>query len=82
MRNFSEIKNILSRIDRKGYKAYNDLKGAYRADNFILYMDRIQGDPFAAPSDIRISINRNYLKFPDECIVSASRKIAFEDYTA
>ncbi|TYB32255.1 MAG: ABC-ATPase domain-containing protein, partial [Flexistipes sinusarabici] len=42
----------------------------------------IQGDPFAAPSDIRISINRNYLKFPDECIVSASRKIAFEDYTA
>ncbi|MDY6821907.1 MAG: ABC-ATPase domain-containing protein [Deferribacterota bacterium] len=82
MRNFSEIKSILNRIDRKGYKAYNDLKGVYKADNFILFIDRVQGDPFASPSDIRISINRNYLKFPDECTKSKSRKIAFEDYIA
>lgn len=82
MKNFSELKNILSRIDRKGYKAYNDLKGPYKADNFILFMDRIQGDPFASPSDIRVSINRDYLKFPDECIENIHRKIAFEDYLA
>ncbi|AEI14962.1 ABC transporter, ATPase [Flexistipes sinusarabici DSM 4947] len=82
MKSFSEIKNILSRIDRKGYKAYNDLRGAYKADSFVLFIDRVQGDPFASPSDIRININRSYLKFPDECIESAPRKIAFEDYAA
>lgn len=82
MKNFSELKKILNRIDRKGYKAYNDLKGAYKADNYILFIDRVQGDPFASPSDIRISINRSYLQFPDECIGSVSRKMAFEDYIA
>ena len=44
----------LDRIDRKGYGAYKDLQGSYDLREFDLFVDRVQRDPFAPPSLVRV----------------------------
>ncbi len=46
----TELLEKLRRIDRQGYKRYKELKGAYRFPEFTLFIDHVQGDPFAAPT--------------------------------
>lgn len=82
MKHISELKKILNRIHGKGYKAYNDIKGEYSLANYSIIVDRVQGDPFASPSNIRIVINRKLLSYPEEIIDGDVRKIAFQDYLA
>ncbi len=46
---------MLSRIDGRGYKAYKDLQGAWeRVDGLLVRVVRVQGDPFAPPSVVRV----------------------------
>lgn len=49
MQTSNDLKNLLSRIDRKGYPAYKDTRGSYRFPGYVLSIDHVQGDPFAAP---------------------------------
>ena len=73
----SKIKDILRRIDGKSYKLYKNLEGRYRLDGFELYIDRVQSDPFAPPSDFRVVVENN---FPEEFYENRSRLVAFEDF--
>ena len=50
MHTAADLKDLLERIDRRGYPAYKDTKGAYRFPGYVLSIDHVQGDPFAAPS--------------------------------
>jgi predicted ABC-class ATPase len=56
------LQSILSRIDRKGYGAYKDLQGSYDLEGFTLFLDRVQRDPFAPPSLIRVRTSREPLR--------------------
>ena len=58
MRNSSDLKRELGRIDGRGYKSYKDLEGQYSFNNYILSIDHVQGDPFASPSRVRVIVNR------------------------
>ena len=51
----TDLRNILNRIDHKGYPAYKDIKGSYDFGRYTLNIDHVQGDPFASPS--RLSVN-------------------------
>ena len=42
------LKDHLLRIDGKGYKAYKEIKGRYAFPGFWLFIDHVQGDPFAS----------------------------------
>ena len=53
-RDVSELRTTLRQIDGRGYKAYKRLTGAYRFDAWTLFIDHVQGDPFAAPSKMRL----------------------------
>ena len=53
------LSSTLDRIDRKGYGAYKDLSGPHDFDSFTLFVDRVQRDPFAPPSLIRIRTREN-----------------------
>ena len=64
MRNSSDLKRELDRIDGRGYKSYKDLEGQYSFNNYILSIDHVQGDPFASPSRVRVIVNRHFNKFP------------------
>ncbi|WJE16681.1 ABC-ATPase domain-containing protein [Halobacillus sp. ACCC02827] len=52
----NRLQQQLKQIDGKSYKAYKQLQGNYRFPNYDLFLDYVQGDPFASPSKIRIRI--------------------------
>ena len=73
------LREILRRIDGRGYKAYKEIAGAYRAGLLELFIDHVQGDPFAAPSKMRIRV---YETAPQHLVANRIRKMAFEDFLA
>ena len=77
-----ELRKILTRLDGKGYKAYKDIKGAYEYINFTLFIDHVQGDPFASPSRVRAEVKMAKAGFPSDLWDSSLKKIALEDYLA
>jgi predicted ABC-class ATPase len=77
-----DLRNILARIDGRGYKAYKDIKGGYRFEAFDLFIDHVQGDPFAAPSRVRARVPLDRADFPPSLYNKGIRKIAFGDYVA
>lgn len=76
----SELRRILTAIDRKGYPAYKDTKGSYQFDNYILSIDHVQGDPFAAPSRLSILIGGGKAAFPSRLYELDCMRIALQDH--
>lgn len=74
-----KLRNILQRIDGRGYKAYKDITGKYKFPDYDLFIDYVQGDPFAAPSRLRVRINQNKAGFPQALFNNRVRRIALED---
>ena len=72
------LKTTLDRIDRRGYGAYRDLAGSFEFDGFTLFVDRVQRDPFAPPSLIRIRTKAN--RFDPYLFENPVRRVAFEDF--
>lgn len=68
----------LDRIDRKGYGAYKELSGTHDFGLFALFVDRVQRDPFAPPSLIRIRTKEN--PFDRDLFANPARRVAFEDF--
>ncbi len=72
------LKATLERIDRKGYGAYRDLSGSYDLEGVTLFIDRVQRDPFAPPSLVRVRTHDN--RFSPKLFTDPVRRIAFEDF--
>ena len=72
------LRATLDRIDHKGYGAYKELSGSHGFGSFTLFVDRVQRDPFAPPSLIRIRTKVN--AFDRDLFVNPVRRIAFEDF--
>ena len=62
MQTSAELKNLLQRIDHKGYPAYKDTRGSYEFPGYVLSIDHVQGDPFAAPSKASIHVRERLQK--------------------
>jgi predicted ABC-class ATPase len=77
-----DLKNILTRIDGKGYKAYKDIEGSFDFGPFALYVDHAQADPFAAPSRLRFHIPLSKTGFAPSLFELRIRRIAFQDFIA
>ena len=80
MKEKQELRNILDRIDRKGYPAYKELKGVYKFDEYIFVIEHVQGDPFAAPSRVKIEVADKIAGFPRDLYEMKCKKIALQDY--
>jgi predicted ABC-class ATPase len=77
-----DLRNILSRIDGKGYKAYQDIEGSFDFGAFTLHIDHVQRDPFAAPSRLRAHVPLSKTGFPTSFFEGRIRRIAFQDFIA
>ncbi len=75
-----KLEELLRRIDHRPYPAYKDLKGAYRFPKYTLYIDHVQGDPFAAPSALRLEILRETHGIPAGQIDRPHRRVMAQDY--
>lgn len=61
-----DLKKELDYINRKSYPAYKSLAGEYDFKDYVLSIDHVQGDPFAAPSHLTIRVNQQLAGFPEE----------------
>ena len=79
MQTSSDLKALLTRIDRKSYPAYKDTKGSYQFPGYVLSIDHVQGDPFAAPSRVSIHLSGKQTAFPAVLYQTPSQRIALQD---
>ena len=76
------LNSTLLKLDNDSYKAYKDLRGNYQFEDFTLSIDYVQGDPFAAPSQLRAIVPQAVASFPAQLYNSKSREVALRDYLA
>lgn len=79
MKSSAELKDLLNRIDHKGYPAYKETYGMYQFEGYLLAIDHVQGDPFASPSKVSIHISGTQAGFPAELYDTGSKRIALQD---
>ncbi len=80
MTNQENLRQLLLQLDNRGYKAYKGIQGSYEFPDFTLIVDRVQGDPFATPSQVRVQLPQSVAGFPGDLYRTRSREIALRDY--
>ncbi|MCI8530581.1 MAG: ABC-ATPase domain-containing protein [Lachnospiraceae bacterium] len=75
-----ELKTLLHSVDHKSYPAYKSLAGAWKFDRYVLVIDHVQGDPFAAPSSLHVEIAHGEAGFPEAYYGKECARIALQDY--
>ena len=76
------LQQTLLHLDGRSYAAYKDLQKTYDFDGFTLHIDRIQSDPFAAPSRLRVVVPQQMANYPAHSYQNKSRSIALCSYLA
>ena len=80
MKRAEDLRRILEAIDRKSYPAYKDTRGGYRFGSYTLFIEHVQGDPFATPSRVSVVADGAQAGFPEELYLEPHRRIALEDH--
>ena len=76
----AQLREQLNRINRRSYPAYKDLRGSYQFPGYILHIDHVQGDPFAAPSKVSVEVMQKMAGFPKTLFSEPHRRIALQDH--
>ena len=82
MRGSSELTETLERIDGRGYKAYRDIEGSWQFSEYLLFVDHVQSDPFAAPSKLRVRVDFDSAALPQDALANRVRSIACASWLA
>lgn len=80
MQDKEELQKILRRLEGRGYKAYQEIRGVYSFPFFTLFVDHVQKDPYASPSRLRVRVPQEVAKFPDHLYLNKARRVALEDF--
>jgi len=70
------LRDECRRIDGRQYPAYKDLKGRWDLGDVLLSIDHVQGDPYAAPSRLRLRVQTGLASLVDD----PDAKLAAEDW--
>lgn len=76
MADAARLAATLERLDGRGYKAYRDIEGVWRFAESTLFVDRVQSDPFAAPSKLRLRVDAEIARLPAGLRDDRAREIA------
>lgn len=80
MQTAMDLRNKLKSIDHRGYPAYKELRGQYDFRDYVLSIDHVQGDPFAAPSRLSVRVRKDKAGFPTELFNTAAKRITLQDH--
>ena len=80
MTNQQTLRRKLLDLDNSNYKAYRDIQGSYEFPDFTLIIDHVQGDPFAAPSKLRVQVPYTVTGFLPELYKNPIREMALRDF--
>ena len=82
MNDQKELDKALSVMDGKPYPAHKAIKGGYGYQDYEIWIDHVQGDPFAIPSKIRVRIPISTAGFPKDTYHNECRNVALCDFLA
>ncbi len=80
MRTSEELRSSLRSIDRRSYPAYKSLAGSWSFGRYVLNIEHVQGDPFAAPSQLSVTVDGRTAGFPAAFWEARWDRTALEDY--
>lgn len=80
MKQAEDLRRLLESIDHKSYPAYKSAQGAYAFGGYILSIDHVQGDPFASPSKVSVTVPHQKAGYPASLFDTPWKRTAFEDY--
>lgn len=80
MKSSEELRKNLRAVDHRSYPAYKSLAGGYSFGKYILNIEHVQGDPFAAPSRLSVKVDHNTAGFPAAYYETKWNRTALEDY--
>lgn len=80
MNDLSALRKTLTDLEGKGYGSYKQLRGSYAMGAFTLEVDKVQVDPYAPPSLMRVRVNAAEAGLPRHLIDDDAGAIAAEDY--
>lgn len=80
MKQSEDLRQLLNKIDHRGYPAYKETKGSWNFRKFILNIEHVQGDPFAAPSSLSVEVPGKVAGFLTGLYEKKCRRIALQDY--
>lgn len=76
----STLAETLHSLDGRSYGNYKQIRGRYEFGPVTVFIDRVQVDPFASPSKVRIRINRAEAGFPTELTTHRHDRTAAADF--
>lgn len=82
MASIDALIKTLDRIHGRGYRAYQDLRGRYQFADLELVIDHVQGDPFAAPSKLRVRVPMRAAALPQALWQTPVRRLGLSDFLA
>ena len=79
MQTSADLKQLLARIDHRSYPAYKDTRGKYQFPGYVLSIDHVQGDPFAAPSRVSVHVEGRQAALPRALYGTPHQRVALQD---
>ncbi len=80
MRDLHDLKRTLASLDGQNYGSYKRLKGNYDLGSCELVIDRVQTDPFAPPSLMRVIFYQEDAAIPEDLISDKLGRVAVSDF--
>lgn len=80
MKDHQILKQLLIELEGCSYRDYKGVRGDYAFPTFQLSVDYVQGDPFAAPSRVRIWVKQAVALLPSEWMTDYAAQTAIADY--
>ena len=80
MRSGKQLAQIVRGLDGKGYRAYKEIRGSYAFGDFELHIEHVQGDPFAEPSKVSVTVAAEIAGLPAYAIDDAVGRRAAADF--
>ncbi|QPS34807.1 ABC-ATPase domain-containing protein [Brevibacterium casei] len=76
----SPLAETLHGLDGRSYGNYKQITGQYRFGPVTLIVDRVQVDPFASPSKVRVRVDRADAGFPADLTTDRLDRIGVSDF--
>ncbi|MDE2782885.1 MAG: ABC-ATPase domain-containing protein [Gemmatimonadota bacterium] len=70
----ADLQRTLRKIDGRGYPAYRELRGTWSLPQFNLEVRRVQGDPFAAPTQVAAVLSPEAVGLEATLLATAPRR--------
>ncbi len=80
IRRDEELRQQLWRLDKAPYPSYRDIAGQYHVAGMVLCIDRVQPDPFAPPTEIRLLMPAVVTALPLETHGTELRRVTLADF--